>query len=44
MDRWYQAAKALEADNEGYVLATVVRAVAPTSAKPGDKAVVTPQA
>ena len=41
MDRWYQAAKDLEAQNEGYVLATVVRAVAPTSAKPGDKAVVT---
>ena len=41
MDHWYQAAKALEARNEGYVLATVVRAVAPTSAKPGDKAVVT---
>ena len=41
MDRWYKAAKALEAENEGYVLATVVRAVAPTSAKPGDKAVVT---
>jgi len=41
MDRWYQAAKELEARNEGFVLATVVRAVAPTSAKPGDKAVVT---
>lgn len=41
MDRWYKAAKDLEAQNEGYVLATVVRAVAPTSAKPGDKAVVT---
>ena len=41
MDRWYEAAKELEARNEGYVLATVVRAVAPTSAKPGDKAVVT---
>jgi xanthine dehydrogenase accessory factor len=41
MDRWYHAAKELEARNEGFVLATVVRAVAPTSAKPGDKAVVT---
>ncbi len=41
MERWYEAAKALETRNEGYVLATVVRAVAPTSAKPGDKAVVT---
>jgi len=41
MDRWYEAAKELEHKNEGYVLATVVRAVAPTSAKPGDKAVVT---
>ncbi len=41
MDRWYEAAKELEARNEGFVLATVVRAVAPTSAKPGDKAVVT---
>lgn len=41
MDRWYEATKALEDRNEGYVLATVVRAVAPTSAKPGDKAVVT---
>lgn len=41
MDRWYEAAKQLERRNEGYVLATVVRAVAPTSAKPGDKAVVT---
>lgn len=41
MDRWYEAAKELERQNEGYVLATVVRAVAPTSAKPGDKAVVT---
>lgn len=41
MDRWYEAAKELEAQNEGFVLATVVRAVAPTSAKPGDKAVVT---
>lgn len=41
MDRWYQVAKELERRNEGFVLATVVRAVAPTSAKPGDKAVVT---
>jgi xanthine dehydrogenase accessory factor len=41
MDRWYRTAKELEARNEGFVLATVVRAVAPTSAKPGDKAVVT---
>ena len=41
MDRWYEAAKELEQQNEGFVLATVVRAVAPTSAKPGDKAVVT---
>ena len=43
MDRWYRTAKELEAKGEGYVLATVVRAVAPTSAKPGDKAVVTEQ-
>jgi xanthine dehydrogenase accessory factor len=41
MDRWYETAKDLERRNEGFVLATVVRAVAPTSAKPGDKAVVT---
>lgn len=41
MDRWYETAKELERRNEGFVLATVVRAVAPTSAKPGDKAVVT---
>ncbi|MDH3483691.1 MAG: XdhC family protein [Myxococcales bacterium] len=41
MDRWYRTAKELEAKGEGYVLATVIRAVAPTSAKPGDKAVVT---
>ena len=41
MDAWYETAKALEARGEGYVLATVIRAVAPTSAKPGDKAVVT---
>jgi xanthine dehydrogenase accessory factor len=41
MDRWYETAKDLERRNEGYVLATVVRALAPTSAKPGDKAVVT---
>jgi xanthine dehydrogenase accessory factor len=41
MDRWYEAAKELERQNEGFVLATVVRAIAPTSAKPGDKAVVT---
>lgn len=41
MDRWYRTAKELEARNEGFVLATVVRAVAPTSAKPGDKAVLT---
>jgi xanthine dehydrogenase accessory factor len=41
MDNWYHTAKDLEARGESYVLATVVRAVAPTSAKPGDKAVVT---
>ncbi len=41
MDRWYRTAKELEARGESYVLATVIRAVAPTSAKPGDKAVVT---
>ncbi|MBW2547180.1 MAG: XdhC family protein [Deltaproteobacteria bacterium] len=41
MDRWYRTAKELEAKGESFVLATVVRAVAPTSAKPGDKAVVT---
>lgn len=40
MEVWYNTAKALEARGEGYVLATVIRAVAPTSAKPGDKAVV----
>jgi len=41
MESWYRTAKDLEARGESYVLATVVRAVAPTSAKPGDKAVVT---
>jgi xanthine dehydrogenase accessory factor len=41
MDSWYGTAKELEARGESYVLATVIRAVAPTSAKPGDKAVVT---
>jgi xanthine dehydrogenase accessory factor len=41
MDSWYRTAKELEAKGESYVLATVIRAVAPTSAKPGDKAVVT---
>jgi len=41
MDRWYETAKDLERRNEGFVLATVVRAIAPTSAKPGDKAVIT---
>lgn len=40
MDSWYRTAKDLEAKGEGYVLATVIRAIAPTSAKPGDKAVV----
>ena len=41
MDAWYETAKELEARGESFVLATVIRAVAPTSAKPGDKAVVT---
>jgi xanthine dehydrogenase accessory factor len=41
MDSWYATAKELEARGESYVLATVIRAVAPTSGKPGDKAVVT---
>jgi len=41
MDGWYQTAKELDAKGVSYVLATVTRAVAPTSAKPGDKAVVT---
>lgn len=41
VDSWYGTAKELEAKGEGYVLATVIRAIAPTSAKPGDKAVVT---
>jgi xanthine dehydrogenase accessory factor len=41
VDDWYRNAKELEAKGESYVLATVVRAIAPTSAKPGDKAVVT---
>jgi xanthine dehydrogenase accessory factor len=41
MDSWYRTAKELEAKGESFVLATVIRAVAPTSAKPGDKAVVT---
>jgi xanthine dehydrogenase accessory factor len=41
MDRWYPIAKELEAKGESYVVATVIRAIAPTSAKPGDKAVVT---
>ena len=41
METWYETARAFEAKGEAYVLATVIRAVAPTSAKPGDKAVVT---
>ena len=41
MDSWYRTAKELEAKGESYVVATVIRAVAPTSAKPGDRAVVT---
>jgi xanthine dehydrogenase accessory factor len=41
MDSWYRTAKELEANSESYVLATVIRAIAPTSAKPGDKAVIT---
>ena len=38
---WLQAAQALEADNQPFALVTVLRVVAPTSAQPGDKAVVT---
>ncbi|MEM7434405.1 MAG: XdhC family protein [Myxococcota bacterium] len=41
MDRVHETAQELEVRGEGYVLATVIRAVAPTSAKPGDKAVIT---
>ena len=41
MDSWYRTAQELEAKGESYVIATVIRAVAPTSAKPGDRAVVT---
>lgn len=41
MDSWYRTAKELEAKGESFVLATVIRAVAPTSAKPGNKAVIT---
>jgi xanthine dehydrogenase accessory factor len=41
MDSWYRTAQELEARGESYVIATVIRAVAPTSAKPGDRAVVT---
>jgi len=41
MDGWYRIAKELEAKGESYALATVIQAVAPTSAKAGDKAVVT---
>ena len=41
MDSWYRTAQELEAKGESYVVATVIRAVAPTSAKPGDRAVVT---
>jgi xanthine dehydrogenase accessory factor len=44
-DSWHQSAKVLEAKlearGESFVLATVIRAVAPTSAKAGDKAVIT---
>jgi len=43
MDSWYRTAQELEAKGESYVIATVIRAVAPTSAKPGDRAVVTGQ-
>ena len=38
---WLHAAQALEADNQPFALVTVLRVVAPTSAQPGDKAVVT---
>ncbi len=41
MERWVRISEDLEAAGESYVLATVIRALAPTSAKPGDKAVVT---
>jgi xanthine dehydrogenase accessory factor len=41
MQAFYETAKLCETKGEGYVLATVIRALAPTSAKPGDKAVVT---
>lgn len=41
MDSWYRTVEELETKGESYVLATVIRAIAPTSAKPGDKAVVT---
>lgn len=41
MDSWYRTAQELDAKGESYVVATVIRAVAPTSAKPGDRAVVT---
>lgn len=41
MDRFHRISQELEARGESYVLATVIRALAPTSAKPGDKAVVT---
>lgn len=41
MQDWYDTAKMLDARGQGYVLATVIRALAPTSAKPGDKAILT---
>jgi xanthine dehydrogenase accessory factor len=40
MNSWYETAKELEARGESFVLATVIRAVAPTSAKSGDKALI----
>jgi xanthine dehydrogenase accessory factor len=40
MNSWYEIAKELEARGENFVLATVIRAVAPTSAKSGDKALI----
>jgi xanthine dehydrogenase accessory factor len=41
MDSWYETAKELEAKGQGFVLATVIRALAPTSARSGDKALIT---
>lgn len=39
---WLDALNAFELANKSYVIATVIRAESPSSAKPGDKAVISP--